>query len=76
LKETAKTIFFKKKTTSSDEIGKENKQKTISICVIFSNSRLGLSNGKHQTRKNHETQSLTNQTLKDEIEKKSIAQKD
>jgi hypothetical protein len=76
LKETAKPIFFKKKTTSSDEIGKENKQKTISICVIFSNSRLGLSNRKHQTRKNYETQSLTNQTLKDEIEKKSIAQKD
>jgi len=42
------------------------------IPLSFSNLWLGLLDQKHYTWKNHETQSPTNQTLKDEIRKKII----
>jgi hypothetical protein len=44
----------------------------MSIPLSFSNLWLGLLDQNHYTWKNHEAQSPTNQTLKDEIRKKII----
>jgi hypothetical protein len=49
---------------------KKIRQKKMSTPVNFSNLWLESSDRKHYIWKNHEAQSLGNETLKDEIEKK------
>jgi hypothetical protein len=58
----------KKKTLSNIDIRKENKAKKKPIPVSFSNSWIESSEALYM--KNNETQSLRNEILRDEIEKK------